>query len=421
MTTENCQVAIVGAGPAGLAAAIRLRQLGVDDVMLLEREAAAGGIPRHCGHSPFGMREYRRLLSGPAYARQLTDDALALGVRLKLNTTVVNLGENGLLTLASNDGQQQLKANVVLLSTGNRESPRSARLVSGTRPQGIVTTGALQSMVYLKGRKPFHRPLVVGSELVSFSALLTCRHAGIRPVMMIEANPRITAFTMASLLPRLLGIPLKVNHSISAIHGQTRVEAVEIAHSSGATQRIACDGVIFTGQFIAEASLVRASHLQFDGRSGGPSVDQFGRCSDPSYFAAGNLLHPVDTAGWCWAEGRQMAEYIFAALGERLPAAERTIPVDTSETGIRYFTPQRIALPQADDEASELTQSVQFQLRFNRPCRGQLRLENNWRTIQSRALRARPETRQLLTVPLDLLGIHDSLSFDLGDNFGKKP
>ena len=142
-------------------------------------------------------------------------------------------------------------------------------------------------------------------------------------------------------------------------------------------------------------------------------IDQFGRCSDPDYFACGNLLHPVETAGWCWAEGRRLATHIHAAIDGRLPGADRSIAIDTDEEAIRYFTPQRIVLPPDPAIAVDPAHAVQFQLRFNRPCRGKLRLQNRRHTIQSRSLHARPETRQLLTVPLDLLGHHDHLSFDL--------
>ncbi len=394
MKTQHCQVAIIGAGPSGLALAGELAKSAID-VVVLEREGAAGGIPRHCGHSPYGMREFHRLMSGPAYAARLTREAAQQGARIRLNTTVTEIGSGGKLLLSTIDGIQELQAARVVICTGNRETPRSARLVSGTRPMGIVTTGALQSMVYLKHRLPFKRPLLVGTELVSFSALLTCRHAGIKPVAIIDSQPRVTAIKAAALLPRLLGIPLLLNAELDEIRGGDRVESVVVSDASGKLQNIECDGVIFSGNFVAEASLVRSSHLEFDPRSGGPVVDQYGRCSDPAYFACGNLLHPVDTAGWCWAEGMRTARLVLADLNAALPRTGRVLEIETASPGIRYFTPQRILLP----DAPPVENHPGLQLRFAENRRGRISWRGDKSIISSRSIRAQRERRVLLPFP----------------------
>ncbi|MDY6860366.1 MAG: FAD-binding protein, partial [Pseudomonadota bacterium] len=178
-------VVIVGAGPAGLAAAAELKARGVGSVLVLEREAQAGGIPRHCGHFPFGMREFHRLLRGPAYAARLLARAQAAGAVIKTGVTVTALHPGPGLSVASAGGLRQITARRVLLCTGVRESTRAARLIGGTKPGGVLSTGALQGMVHLQALRPFRNPVVLGTELVSFSALLTCRHLGIRPAAMI--------------------------------------------------------------------------------------------------------------------------------------------------------------------------------------------------------------------------------------------
>jgi len=397
--TSSCRVAIVGGGPSGLALASELTRAGIDDVVLLEREASAGGIPRHCRHSPFGMREFHRVLSGPEYARRLASRARQRGVRLCTATTVTAIGPHRELTLSTDAGIESLTAEKVLICTGNRETPRAARLVSGSRPLGIVTTGALQSMLYLKHCLPFKRPLIVGSELVSFSALMTCRHAGIRPVAMIDNRSRVTTWRGAALLPRMLGTRLLLNTSLQAIHGDDRVSAVTIQDASGDLVSLECDGVIFSGNFVSESSLIRASHLELDAASGGPRVDQYGRCSDPDYFACGNMLHPVDTAGWCWSEGARTAASVRTSLDGGLDAARCRIEISCDNPAIRYFTPQGITLTDRDCATTPAGAHNNLQVRFNENLSGRLTLRDENGELSARYIRARRERRVLLPLP----------------------
>ena len=149
-------LAIVGAGPAGLSAAIEARRMGLA-VVVIEREAEAGGIPRHCAHPPYGLREFGRLMTGPTYARRLVACARACGVEIRTGTTVVALHEGPRLTLASDAGIGELAPRRVLLATGVRETTRAARLIGGTKPAGVMNTGTLQGLVHLEGRQLVQR------------------------------------------------------------------------------------------------------------------------------------------------------------------------------------------------------------------------------------------------------------------------
>ncbi len=389
-------VAIVGGGPAGLAAAMELRRLGVEGVVVLEREAQAGGVPRHCGHPPFGLREHRRLMTGPAYARANVAAAERAGVAFRLRADVAGLEPGGVLSLRTPEGPERLRARRVLLATGARETPRSARLLPGSRPLGVMNTGALQAMVYLKNLIPFRRPVIVGTELVSFSSLLTCRRAGIRPVAMIEENPRPTVRWPLHYGARLFGVPLRLGVRLTDIRGRERVRAVRLRGGDGREEEIACDGVLLTGRFTPESALARISHLAIDPGTGGPEVDQFGRCSDPAFFAAGNLLRPVEVSGWCWREGEAAAHALFADLAGGLPPAEAHARIRAAAP-LRFVMPQRIVPAQAGG-ASGLWH---LQLRVSRPAAGRLTLTDGERLLYARRLRAIPEQRIL--VPLEPL------------------
>lgn len=397
----DCQVAVIGGGPAGLAAAIRLRALGIDRVAVLDREPAAGGIPRHCGHYPFGLREFRRLYKGPDYAARLVVEALAAGVEILTETTVVRLAPGPLLTLSTPAGTRELSARRVILATGARETSRAARMIGGQRPLGVISTGTLQSMVYLLGLKPFARPVILGTELVSFSAILTCRHAGIRPAAMIEADGRVTARAFARGLPLLLGIPLLLDSPVERIVGDRRVQAI-VVRQGGGMREIACDGVIVSGAFTPEATLARAADLAIDPGTGGPAVDQYGRCSDPDVFATGNLLRPVETAGWSWQEGTDTAERVAASLGGALPNPAATRALRGDGDALRYVMPQRLA-PASAGPSGSIGMS-HAQVRVTRPVSGTLSAWSGDRMVWSRRLSALPERR--LLVPLAPLQDH---------------
>ena len=383
------EVIVVGAGPAGLSAATELARAG-RRVLVLEREAEAGGVPRHCGHSPYGLREFKRVMGGPAYAARLRDTALAAGATLRTGTTVTALLPGGRVEVTSDEGPQTLTAPAVLLAMGVRETSRAARLIGGEKPGGVMNTAALQGLVYLNGQRPFRRPVVLGTELVAFSALLTCRHAGIKPAAMVEPGPRVTALSAARWLPRLMGVPLHMRSDIAAIHGRSRVEAV-VLHTPNGELEVEADGVIVTGGFRPESALLRTSHLGVDPQGAGPVIDAWGRLADPAYFAAGNLLRGVETAGWCWAEGRRTARAILAALEGRLPArggARLTIA----------HPALRLALPQVLTPAPDAPHD-RLQIRLTRAAKGRLRLMQGDRVLAEARIDALPERRLSLPLP----------------------
>ena len=396
----DCDVAIVGGGPSGLALATSLKGFGVNRVIVLERDREAGGAPRHCGHYPFGVHEFHRLMKGPDYARRHIAEAEAAGVDLRTGVTVTELHQEGRLSLSSDDGLSEISARRVALCTGARESSRAQRFIGGTRPRGVMTTGALQGFVHLEGIRPFRKPVILGSELVSFSSLLTCRHAGIRPAAMIEERAEITFRAFARALPAALGVPLILDASVRRILGLDQVEGIEIWESGGSVRTVEADGVICTGRFRPEAALLNASHLDVDRTTGGPVVDQFGRASDPACFCAGNLLRPIETSTWCAREGRETARRIADDLAQD-PQRSPATPVQVRDEAIRYVIPQRLS------HSDGFTMDY-LQVRLARAVKGRLCARADGREIWSRHIASRPERR--LLVPLAALLPHRGAS-----------
>jgi thioredoxin reductase len=289
-------VTIVGGGPAGLSAAIELRRLGVHRVTVHEREQRAGGIPRHTNHLGFGGRDLHRMMSGPRYARTLIDRATSAGVDVRLGSPVFSLDD--------------LDADAVVLATGVRERPRSARLVPGDRPAGIFTTGSVQQLI-MAGLHVGTRAVIVGAEHVSFSAILTLAHGGCRSVGMVTPLPRHQSYALVKLATATLRrVPVFTGVEVAEIRGRRRVEHVVLTDG----RVIDCDTVVFTGDWIPDNELARRAGLTMNPPINGPLVDRAFRTSGNGIFAIGNLVHRVAAADRCALDGRAVAAEVARSI-----------------------------------------------------------------------------------------------------------
>jgi len=342
----NVDVLIAGAGPAGLAAGIELRRLGVSRVLIVDREAEAGGVPRHSAHTGYGLRDLHRVMTGPAYARHYVRAAVRAGAEVRAGTTVT--GWTGLpgplsVTLTSAAGIETVTAAAVLLATGCRERPRAARLVPGGRPPGVMTTGELQQRVYLHGQRLPGRAVIVGAEHVSFSAMLTLAHAGADVVALVTEQPRHQSYAVFALAAAARWrVPVWTSAAVRRIAGRGRLDGVELADlRTGAVTFVECDTLVFTADWIPDHELARLAGTQIDPGTRGPAVDTALETSLPRVFAAGNLVHAAETADIAAVGGRHAARHIAAALRGTGPPRAARIPV-TVAPPLSWISPNAI-------------------------------------------------------------------------------
>jgi thioredoxin reductase len=316
-------VIIVGGGPAGLACAIELRRHRIPDVLVLDREQKAGGIPRHCAHQGFGVRDLRRALSGPSYAQRYVELAQRAGVDIRAETMVTGWSPDGSLEITAPESRESLRASAIVLATGCRERPRSARLVPGSRPEGVLTTGLLQQLVEQRSPRIGTRAVIVGAEHVSFSALLTLVHAGVKVAGMATELPRHQSLPGAAVGAALrYRVPLWTRTVLTEIRGLPRVEEVELRElSTGQTRTVTCDTVVFTADWIPDHELSVTAGVELDPGTRGPQVDTVLRTSQVGLFAAGNLLQGAEPADVAALNGRHAASAVTRWLdhSERWP------------------------------------------------------------------------------------------------------
>jgi thioredoxin reductase len=348
------RVAIVGGGPSGLTAAASLaRELG-GDVLVLDRERETGGIPRHSAHTGYGWRDLRRNLTGPDYARRLTDAAVEAGATIWSGAMVTHLGADRTVEVTTPAGRMTVVPSALILATGARERPRSARLVAGDRPAGVYTTGQLQNLVHLHHGTPGRRAVVVGAELVSWSAVLTLRDAGCKTVLMTTEYSKPDTYGAVSLAGRgLLRVKVASATRVVRIIGRDRVRAVLVQDiATGVVHEIECDTVVFSGDWIPDNELARGVGLDMEPGSKAPRVDASLRTSSPGVFAIGNLIHPVDTADVAALDGRHVEPGVLAWLRDGcVPPAGANI---VAAAPLRWVTPSRLSLDDSSPSRDRL-------------------------------------------------------------------
>ncbi|MEU0303790.1 FAD/NAD(P)-binding oxidoreductase [Streptomyces sp. NPDC006175] len=357
---RDIDVLIIGAGPAGLAAGAELAAAGAGRVEILERERQAGGIPRHCHHGGFGGRieraahawasatgsAYARAgTTGPDYARRGVAAALRAGAELRTGVTVTGWAGPRTVETTGPAGLERITARAVVLATGARERPRSARLIPGTRPPGVCTTGELQQAVHLFGQRIGTRAVVIGDEPVGYAAAATLRAAGVHVVAMVTDRPPRPV--------RLLNgpAPLLTAATVTGLTGRTRLSGVVLRHDDGRTTTLRCDTVVLTGDFVPDHELARRGGILLDPGTRGPAYDSAFRTSRPGVFAAGNVLHAVERAEFAAQEGRAVAVPVLHRLAGTDEPAGGGLPL-VVDAPLRWIAPNvtgpQGARPQGD-------------------------------------------------------------------------
>ena len=334
---------------AGLAAAIRLRQKGVDDVVVLEREHRPGGILRQCIHDGFGLTRFGETLSGPEYAQRFVAQAEELGITCLTDTTVLSLEADRTVTASGPAGLKQLRGDAVILTMGCRERTRGALAIPGSRPAGIYTAGVAQEYINLRNLMVGREVVILGSGDIGMimARRMTLEGAHVKAVYEVQPYP--------SGLPRNIeqclndyGIPLYLSHTVTDIHGRARLEAVTVSQVDerlrpipGTEERVECDTLILSVGLIPAGDIANGSGLAVDGRTRGAFVDEHYQTSIPGVFAAGNVLHVHDLVDFVSLEAEALASSAAEYLkNHALPPC----PLEVRAGGnVGHVIPQRIS------------------------------------------------------------------------------
>lgn len=367
-TLAPVDIAVIGGGPAGVSACLELSKDPSLNIVLFESETKIGGIPKTC-HYFFGMRDMNRLYSGPSYAQKLDTQLRKTPVKVYTNSTVLSItpGEPNQphrISVCTPEGVRQFDSRFILVATGCYERSREARRIPGTRPAGIFTTGTLQQTVNFLHTRPGEKALVIGSEHVALSAVLTLRRAGVAIAGLVSEERLLHTYpSVSKSMSLVLGYRVYPNSLVDSIFGKRRVEGVRlIQKKTGKTVELSCDTIVCAGNFRPDASLIYKTIIKEDPLTLGPSVDMNYATNVPGIYAAGNVLRGAEMHDLCALEGKQAARSILQDLSGLIKKESdycqlRGIPP------IRYVAPQKVIIDRVKGwKTSSLRPGFSFQV-----------------------------------------------------------
>lgn len=343
-------IVIIGGGPAGLAAAEAAVQAGARDVLILERDTRLGGILNQCIHNGFGLHTFKEELTGPEYAARFEARVRALQIEYRLGTMVLSISPEKTVTAVSREeGLVTIEAKAVILAMGCRERARGALNIPGFRPAGIFSAGTAQRLVNMEGYMPGREVVILGSGDIGLimARRMTLEGAKVRVVAELQPYSGGLKRNIVQCLDDY-GIPLKLSHTVTEIHGKERVTGVTISAVDenlkpipGTEEFYSCDTLLLSVGLIPENELSTGAGVALSRVTNGPVVNESLETNVPGIFACGNVLHVHDLVDYVSEEAAAAGRAAAVYLQQGEQREDKAIHINASG-GVRYTVPSII-------------------------------------------------------------------------------
>ena len=393
-------VAVIGAGPAGLGAALAAYRAGLRDVMLIERDVELGGILPQCIHDGFGSIVFEEVLTGPQYAQRFIDEIAKTDIEIKLDTMVLDLSSDRRIKVVNSvEGVIEIEPKSVILAMGCRERTRHQILIPGYRPAGVICAGAAQRDINIEGIVPGTRVVILGSGDIGLimARRFILEGVEVEGVYEIMDHPGGLTRNVVQCLNDY-EIPLHLSHTVTFIHGRKRVEAVTVSEVDENLKPLAeserlvpCDTLVLSVGLIPENELSKKAGIELDEATGGPVVDGMMETSVDGIFACGNVVNVFDLVDYVTQSaevaGEAAAQYVMGA-GRRDARPIKVIPGNN----VKFVVPQIL---------NNLERDVSLYFRVEHPERAvNIRVLVNGKPVSRRKARmVRPPEMVQVSIP----------------------
>ncbi len=357
---EHISLAVIGGGPAGMAAAIAAYDSGITDVAVFERDNELGGILNQCIHNGFGLHTFKEELTGPEYAGRYIAQVKERRIKCETGSTVLSISPERQITVVSREkGLRVIDADAVILAMGCRERPRGALNIPGFRPQGIYSAGTAQKLINCEGCLVGKEVVILGSGDIGLimARRMTLEGAHVKAVAELMPYSGGLKRNIVQCLDDY-DIPLLLSHTVVDIKGKHKLEGVTIAEVDeksvpipGTEEFYECDTLLLSCGLIPENELSLTAGVTISGATNGPVVDDTLGTNVPGIFACGNVLHVHDLVDFVSEEsgraGHNAAEYI-KSHGKKANAPD--IINITAGNGVRYTVPSTVDRANVESE-----------------------------------------------------------------------